>query len=119
MVKTESYIAEQNPIAGDQHVQLLQTADQEKCLTTIPNGLHVVPIPELVSFVCAISVHTSLRAHGIVDQCAACSVGYVRVTCLPASSIVSRPRPAFCHLQYVKVGRAWYLFSHEHDVIDK
>ena len=52
MVKTESYIAEQNPIAGDQHVQLLQTADQEKCLTTIPNGLHVVPIPELAQLDC-------------------------------------------------------------------
>ena len=25
--------------------------------------------------------------------------------------------PAFCHLQYSKAGRAWYLWSREHDVI--
>ena len=35
----KSYIAEQSPNAGDQvlyvHVQLLQTADQEKCLATL------------------------------------------------------------------------------------
>ena len=31
-------------------------------------------------------------------------------------SLVPRPRPAFRHLQYGKVGRAWYLFSREHDV---
>ena len=37
----------------------------------------------------------------------------------PKGSLVPRPRPAFCCLQYVKVGRAWYLFSREHDVIDK
>ena len=34
-------------------------------------------------------------------------------------SLVPRPRPAFRHLQYVKTGRAWYLFSREHDVISK
>ena len=31
----------------------------------------------------------------------------------------SRPRPAFHRLQYGKAGRAWYLFSREHDVIGK
>ena len=31
-------------------------------------------------------------------------------------SLVPRPRPA---LQYGKAGRAWYLFSREHDVIGK
>ena len=34
-------------------------------------------------------------------------------------SLVPRPRPAFHHLQYIKAGRAWYLFSREHDVIEK
>ena len=31
------------------------------------------------------------------------------------ASLVPRPQPAFRHLQYGKMGRAWYLFSHEHD----
>ena len=35
------------------------------------------------------------------------------------SSLIPRPHPAFCHLQYEKAGRAWYLFSCEHDVIRK
>ena len=34
-------------------------------------------------------------------------------------SLVPRPHPAFCCLQCGKLGRAWYLFSREHDVIDK
>ena len=29
------------------------------------------------------------------------------------------PRPAFRRLQYGKAGRAWYIFSREHDVIEK
>ena len=29
------------------------------------------------------------------------------------------PRPAFRCLQYGKAGRAWYIFSREHDVIEK
>ena len=33
-------------------------------------------------------------------------------------SLVPRPRLAFHRFQYVKVERAWYLFSCEHDVID-
>ena len=36
-----------------------------------------------------------------------------------APRLVPRPRPAFCHLQYGKLVRAWYLFSREHDVIGK
>ena len=35
------------------------------------------------------------------------------------TSLVPRPRPAFRRLQYGKAWRAWYLFSHEHDVIGK
>ena len=35
------------------------------------------------------------------------------------TSLVPRPRPAFHHLQYGKAGRAWYLFSCEHDAISK
>ena len=35
------------------------------------------------------------------------------------TSLVPRPRPAFCRLQYGKAWRAWYLFSREHDVIGK
>ena len=35
------------------------------------------------------------------------------------SSLVPRPCPVFCRLQYRKAGRAWYLFSCEHDVIKK
>ena len=34
-------------------------------------------------------------------------------------SLVPRPHPASRHFQYGKAGRAWYLFSHEHDVIGK
>ena len=34
-------------------------------------------------------------------------------------SLIPRPHPAFRCLQYVKAGRAWYLFSREHDVINK
>jgi len=34
-------------------------------------------------------------------------------------SLVPGPCLAFHRLQYGKVGRAWYFFSHEHDVIDK
>ena len=33
--------------------------------------------------------------------------------------LVPRPHPASHHLQYGKAGRAWHLFSHEHDVIGK
>ena len=36
-----------------------------------------------------------------------------------ANSLVPRLRPAFHRLQYGKVGRAWYFFSREHDVIEK
>ena len=32
-------------------------------------------------------------------------------------SLIPRPRSAFRRLQYEKAGRAWYLFSHEHDVM--
>ena len=45
-----------------------------------------------------------------------------QVPILPAiidTSLIPRPRPAFRRLQYGKAGRAWYLFSHEHDVIGK
>jgi len=35
------------------------------------------------------------------------------------ASLVPRPRPAFCHLQYRKAGRTWCHFSCEHDVFDK
>ena len=35
------------------------------------------------------------------------------------SHLVPRPQPAFCHYQYGKAGRAWYLFSCEHEVIGK
>ena len=41
-----------------------------------------------------------------------------RKTCI-WGSLVPRPRPAFRRLQYGKAGRAWYLFSREHDVIGK
>jgi len=34
-------------------------------------------------------------------------------------SPISRSRPPYFRLQYGKMGRAWYLFSCEHDVIDK
>ena len=34
-------------------------------------------------------------------------------------SLIPRPRLAFCRLQDEKAGRAWYLFSREHDVISK
>ena len=37
---------------------------------------------------------------------------------LPYISLIHRP-PAFCHLQYGKAGRTYYIFSREHDVIDK
>ena len=39
----------------------------------------------------------------------------------PTSSkgLVPRPHPAFRRFQYHKAGRAWYLFSREHDVIRK
>ena len=39
--------------------------------------------------------------------------------CAHIGSLIPRPRPAFRRLQYGKVGRAWYLFSHEHDLIGK
>jgi len=39
---------------------------------------------------------------------------------IPVSiNVIPEPHPAFYHLQYGKVGRAWYLFSCEHDVIRK
>ena len=44
---------------------------------------------------------------------------FVNMTILGTISLVPRPRPAFCHLQYGKVWRAWYLFSREHDIIGK
>ena len=37
----------------------------------------------------------------------------------PYLSLVPRPCPAFRRLQYEKAGRAWYLFSREHDIIGK
>ena len=42
---------------------------------------------------------------------------YWALICL--ASLVPRPHPAFRRLQYGKAGRAWYLFSCEHDVISK
>ena len=49
--------------------------------------------------------------------CGTCSNFYcVRRSCL-ASFLVTRP--AFCRLHYGKAGRAWYISSREHDVIDK
>ena len=39
--------------------------------------------------------------------------------CLVSISLVPRPRPAFRRMQYGKAGRAWHLFSREHDVIGK
>ena len=42
----------------------------------------------------------------------------VQYTC-ERGRFIPRPRPAFCHLQYRKVVRAWYLSSREHDVIGK
>jgi len=38
---------------------------------------------------------------------------------IPSVSLAPRPHPALCRLQYGKAGRAWYLFSREHDVISK
>ena len=46
------------------------------------------------------------------------SLQTIEVKCL-ASSLITRPRQAFRRLQYWKAWRAWYLFSHEHDVIGK
>ena len=37
----------------------------------------------------------------------------------PGGPFVPRPCPAFRHFCYRRVGRAWYLCSHEHDVIGK
>jgi len=39
-------------------------------------------------------------------------------SCMGLASFTG-PCSAFHCLQYGKAGRAWYLFSHEHDVIDK
>ena len=36
-----------------------------------------------------------------------------------AGSLVPRPRPALCRLQYGKAGRAWHVSSHELYVINK
>ena len=44
---------------------------------------------------------------------------WVHMTVAYYHSLVPRPRPAFCRLQYGKAWRAWYLFSCEHDVIGK
>ena len=40
------------------------------------------------------------------------------VSC-PDPSLVPRPHPALHCLKYGKAGRAWYLFSCEHDIIGK
>ena len=40
---------------------------------------------------------------------------YLRTSLVPCPT----PCPAFCRLQYGKAGRAWYIFSREHDVIEK
>ena len=47
------------------------------------------------------------------------SICRVYVSSAAGFSLVPRPRPAFRCLQYGKAGRAWYLFSREHDVIGK
>ena len=44
---------------------------------------------------------------------------YLYVTTVLYSSLIPRPCPAFRRLQYGRAGRAWYLFSREHDVISK
>jgi len=44
---------------------------------------------------------------------------YTYILLVQQSSLVCRPRPAFHRLQYGKVRRAWYLFSHEHDIVNK
>ena len=40
---------------------------------------------------------------------------YLRTSLVPSPT----PWPAFRRLQYGKAGRAWYIFSREHDVIEK
>ena len=40
---------------------------------------------------------------------------YLRTSLVPSPT----PWPAFRRLQYGKVGTAWYIFSREHDVIEK
>ena len=50
-------------------------------------------------------------------SCSTCSTFLLNTSSFLASFPV--PRPAFRRLQYGKAGRAWYIFSREHDVIDK
>ena len=45
--------------------------------------------------------------------------GWEDVNEIGCVSLVPRHHPAFHRLQYRKAGRAWYLFSCEHDVISK
>ena len=47
------------------------------------------------------------------------SIRFTSLLWLNLRSLVPRPRPAFHHLQYIKVGRACYLFSCESDVNGK
>ena len=44
---------------------------------------------------------------------------YLSAKLWQTGSLVPRPHPAFRRLQYGKAGRAWYLFSREHDIISK
>ena len=43
----------------------------------------------------------------------------VQASCTTSLASFPVPRPAFRRLQYCKAGRAWYIFSREHDVIEK
>ena len=52
-------------------------------------------------------------------QCAICQFDFEVYMKPHPCSLVPRPRPAFRRFQYGKVGRAWYIFSHEHDLIGK
>ena len=70
----------------------------------------------------SILVNPQVQSHALLHRGLGTSVPFIeylqqsRMMCW-CHSLVPSPRPAFCHLQYGKMGRALYLFSCAYDVI--
>ena len=73
-----------------------------------------------------VSLCTQPYAHSLIAHSPCCTQTLLQVSLCTqpyahslVHSLIPRPCPAFRRLQYGKAGRAWYLFSREHDLISK
>ena len=67
-------------------------------------------------------LHSCSHSHSFINGIKALDVSKFEIHCVMCSVVLTSfpvPRRAFRRLQYGKAGRAWYISSCEHDVIDK